>query len=107
MLDGMYFKVANGGKMPNYGEKKVNFHMTADHQPKGIHAMTFQVTDATKPLAAVSKIVKKGNRVVFDPEGSYIQHIKSGQKIDLIEVGGTCQMDVEYVCADSGFPRRE
>ena len=93
--NGMCFKVANGGKMPNYGEKKVNFQMTANRQPKGIHAMTFQVTDATKPLAAVSKIVKKGNRVIFDPEGSYVQNIKSGQKKDLSEVGGIYQMDVE------------
>ena len=29
----MHFKVANGGRMPNYGEKKVNFQMTANHQP--------------------------------------------------------------------------
>ena len=93
--------------MPNYGEKKVEFQVMGNGQRKGIHAITFQVTDATKPLAAVSKIVKKGNRVVFDPKGSYIENIDTGKQIGLVEVGGTYQMDVEYVCSDLDFPRRE
>ena len=94
-------------RTPNYGEKKVDFEMMGKGQPSGVHSITFQVIDSTKPLAAVSKIIKKGNRVVFDAEGSFIQNIQSGKKIDLIEVGGTYQMEVEYVSSCSDFPRRE
>ena len=93
--------------MPNYGEKKVEFQMVGDGQPKGVYSITCQVTDATKPLAAVSKMVKKGNRVVFDPQGSYIENIQTGKQISLIEAGGTYQMEVEYMCNDLVFPRRE
>ena len=104
--NGVSYRAANGTRMPNYGEKRVEFQLTGNGQPKGIHNITFQVTDATRPLAAVSKIVQKGNRVVFDPRGSYIENIKSGQQIGLIEVGGTYQMDVEYVTNNLGFPRQ-
>ena len=105
--NGIHYKAANGGRMPNYGEKKFEFKMTGDGQPQGIHSITFQVTDATKPLAAVSKMVKKGNRVVFDPQSSYIKNIQTGRQISLIEVGGSYQMEVEYMCSDLDFPRRD
>ena len=105
--NGIHYKAADRGRMPNYGEKKVEFQMVGDGQPKGIHSITFQVTDATKPLAAVSKMVKKGNRVVFDPQRSYIENIQTGKQINLIEVGGTYQMEVEYMYSDLVFPRRE
>ena len=81
--------------MPNLGEKKV-FFKTLD----GV----FQVTHARKPLASVSKMVKKGNRVIFAPSGSYIENIATKKRIDMQEVNGTYQIDVEYLAED--FPRR-
>ena len=69
----------------------------------------FQVQHTRKPLASVSKIVKKGNRVLFDLEGSYIEHVKSGKKIPLQESGGTYHLDVEYLADDcqQGFTRQD
>ena len=40
--------------------------------------LTFQISDVHKTLAAVSKISRAGNRVVFDEEGSYIYNKASG-----------------------------
>ena len=97
---GVQYVAANGGKMPNLGEKKV-FFRTKDGMESNV---VFQVTHARKPLASVSKIVRKGNRVIFSPTGSYIENIESGKKIELDEANGTYHMDVEFLAKD--FNRR-
>ena len=55
--------------------------------------MLFQVTDVSKPLASVSRILDKVNSVVFSRKqgGSYIVN-NSGQKIQLTEEKGTFVM---------------
>ena len=40
--------------------------------------MTFQVAQVNKALGSVHSIVHKGNRVVFDDEGLYIEDKKYG-----------------------------
>ena len=59
--------------------------------------ITFQVANARKPLAAVSRIVAKGNRVVFGPRESYIENIASGKRVPIEEQNGTYGIDVEYI----------
>ena len=97
----MQYIAANGGKMPNLGEKKVHFKTKSGMESN----VVFQVTDARKPLASVSKIVKKGNRFVFEPDGAYIENIASNKKIKLEEINGTYHMDVEYMMDDADFTR--
>ena len=76
---GVHYVAAGGARIPNIGQKRVVFAT-----PQGqVSAMTFQVADINKPLASVSKICKKGHRVVFDDDGSYIEH-KSTQKRTMI-----------------------
>ena len=58
------YVAAKGERMSNYGEKKVSFRTGSD---TGLQSINFQVTDVTKPLAAVSCIVEKGNIVQFGP----------------------------------------
>ena len=41
-----------------------------------------------KALGSVSQIVNNGNRVIFDPAGSYIQNIATGQKMWMEEKDG-------------------
>ena len=89
---------ANGSIMKNAGQKRIIFQ-TKD---RSTNAMTFQATGVRKPLAAVSRIVQKGNRVVFSPEGSFIENVKTGKRIELEPEGGTYVMNVQYVKA-SGF----
>ena len=50
--------------------------------------MAAQVADVNKALLSVSRIVKAGNRVVFDSEGSYIEHKTTGEWKPLEEKGG-------------------
>ena len=53
--------------------------------------------DVKKPLASVAKIVDKGNRVVFEPTGAFIQSIETGKKIPLVREHGTYAMEVEFL----------
>ena len=50
--------------------------------------MTAQVGDVNKALLSVSKLIKTDHRVVFDPDGSYIEDRRSGEKMRLVEEGG-------------------
>ena len=54
--------------------------------------MSFTVCSVTKALGSVSQMCRVGNRVVFnppgDPEGSFIEHVETGEKLWLEEQGG-------------------
>ena len=56
--------------------------------------MVFQVAAVNKALGSVSQIVSNGNRVIFDPTGSYIQNVGSVEKIWLRETNGVYVLDV-------------
>ncbi len=55
--------------------------------------MVFQVCDVMRALAAVARIVEKGNKVVFDEE-SYIQNKATGKKIPMRKKGRAFVIDV-------------
>ena len=61
--------------------------------------MGFEVCDVRGPLAAVSRMTSKGNRVVFGPkkEDNYIQHVESGKKIMMRKKGEAYVVDVVLV----------
>ena len=54
--------VQGGKEIPNYGERTLTLS-TLDWS--SIRNVTFQVTDVTKALGSVSKIVANGNKVDF------------------------------------------
>jgi hypothetical protein len=56
--------------------------------------MTFNVADVSKPLAAAGKIVDVGNKVVLDANGSYIEHIATGERMELKKKKGVYVFDV-------------
>ena len=80
--DGDYYTAANGEPIYNEGEKELLL-VTIDNRQ--LRTMTFQVAKVNKALGAVSQIVKKGNRVVFEAEGSYFENRARGDKIWLEE----------------------
>ena len=80
----------------------MKFKGTQDGQEK-IMAMSFEVTDVTKPLASVRRVVERGNVVCFHPEGSYIENIKSKERIPLRKKGGSYVMDVDLMVDTSVF----
>ena len=102
---GIGFVAANGTRMENYGGTTVKFEKDGERK-----AMNFQVTDCKKPLASVAKIIERGNRVVFDQDGSFIENKVTGKKIKLERERGTFVMVVEFEMNEaenqkSGFRR--
>ena len=91
---GVRYVAANGGKMDNLGEKKVRFRRQGS---AAVSSIMFQVTDVGKPLASVSRILDKGNIVVFSRKGSYIMNEAIGEKIPIQEEKGTFIMDVVFL----------
>ena len=89
---GAHYIAANGARMPNLGEKHVKFR-TGEGLSSSVF---FQVTQTRKPLASVSKIVKKGNGVVFGTDRSYIENLQTGKQIELTEENGRHHLDVEF-----------
>ena len=64
--------------------------------------LIFNVADVRKPLAAAAKVVEAGNRVVLDPEGSYVENIKTKEKMKLRKEKGVYVIDVKYENGDEG-----
>ena len=83
---GVGFLAANGDKIPNQGEKKLRV-ITQEGLER---SMLFQVAQVTKPLGSVSKICKKGHRVVFNDDGSYIENKITGEYMNLRERKMVC-----------------
>ena len=81
---GVMYEVADGTQIPNLGERKF-LGITEDGKAKGVVA---QVCAVNKSLMSVSKIAGKGNRVVFDDEGSFIENKADGEKTWLRQSGG-------------------
>ena len=106
---GVRFAAANGTALKYHGNKSVKF-IPNDMQNKdgcqmkgGVCEMKFHVTDTTKPLASALAVVKMGNRIVLDMNGSYILNVATGEKVILKEEGGTYVFEVESmtnVCED-------
>ena len=56
--------------------------------------MIAAVTDVDDALLSVSKVVSAGNRVVFDSDGSYIEHKESGEVTPLVTQGSLYKLNM-------------
>ena len=65
--------------------------------------MVAAVADVDDALLSVSKVVRAGNRVVFDDEGSHIEHKQTGEVAPLSEVGGLCKLKM-WVPRNQSYP---
>ena len=68
--------------------------------------MTAQVCAVNKTLMSVSKIASKGNRVVFDDAGSYIEDKTTGERTWMTQVGGMYSLKMwvsRQSSAEAGF----
>ena len=99
-------KLVEGAELEYHGRKDSRFKAARGKGRDGkigkgsLCSMEFHVTDTTKPLASAMAVVKAGNKVVLslEDEGSYIENVKTKEKIMLKEAGGTFVFDVE--CED-------
>ena len=100
-----YYTAANDTKIYNEGEREVS-GFTAEGRQAG---MTFQVCAVNGPLGAVRKMCREGNRVVFDEDGSYIEHKGSGIRTKINDVGESyvLRLRVPKKTGAKGFARRE
>ena len=87
---GVEYEVANGTRIANEGEKTFHAHTAGG----SIRTITAQICEVNKPLLSVRKIVESGNRVVFEPNGSYIQDGKTMEKMQLDIIGGMYTLKV-------------
>ena len=60
-----------------------------------------------KPLAAVWRIVEKGNVVQFGPDDkdNFVRNIETGKKIHMVPKEGSYVIEADYVAQERGFPR--
>ena len=72
---GQPFYGANGSKIKNYGMRRVKGVTEEGHGA----TLPMQAADVLRILASVRQMIHAGNRVVFDKDGSYIQHKESGK----------------------------
>ena len=66
--------------------------------------MTAQICAVNKTLMSVTKIASRGNRVVFDDDGSYIEDKETGELIPLHRRGSLYVMKLWV--KDAGFARQ-
>ena len=99
---GQFYVCAGGKEITNYGERTLTLS-TLDWS--SIRNMTFQVTDVTKALGSVSKIVANGNKVVFDGSGRFIENKRSRERLWMREDNGVYVLDV-YVAPPDDYDRK-
>ena len=92
--------MANGQKTTNRGEQQV---MAVTHEGQEI-TFKAQVTDVHRPLMSVSRICDKGNRVVFESQGGFIESLTTGEKIHVRRDHNVYRLQVEV--PEPGFLRQ-
>ena len=90
---GEFFRVANGEKIFNEGKKTISL-MTKEGVRRD---MRFTSCEVSKALGYVSQICRAGHAVIFNPpwheDGSYIEHLETGDRMWLIEQNGLYMLD--------------
>ena len=86
---GCEYEVADGGTIENLGERRC---LVANDHNRAINRIDLQVTDVHKPLLSVAKMVDAGQRVVFSPEGAYVEDTLTGERIPMDRRGGIYEM---------------
>ena len=81
------------------GEKSFKAYTDQGH----VRHMVAAVTEVDDALLSVSKVVKAGNRVVFDDCGSYIEHKESGEVTPLVEKAGLYKLKM-WIPKDQSRP---
>ena len=81
--NGEHYTAVNGGKIFDRGDKTTTMMSREGH----LRNMKFTSCDVKRALGSVSAICNQGHTVVFNaadhPDGSYIYHIESGEKMNL------------------------
>ena len=77
--NGRMYKAANGHKIADQGQRILRVRTRELHKAK----MRFRVTDVHKPLVSAHEVVKRGNQIVLDSNGSFILNRATGVKTEV------------------------
>ena len=92
-----HYRTADGTRIPNRGEKRISWEGEDGTAGK----LTVQITDVKKALCSVGKVANAGNRIVFEPQGGYIQNIKTGKKTALVKEGAAYKLKMWVKAKDA------
>ena len=87
---GQGYKAANGTEIPAYGERALHGY-TDGWMPFAIKA---QVAGVKSALGSVHHMIKNGNQVVFDSQGSYVRNKQTGQILEIQNRDGSFELDL-------------
>jgi hypothetical protein len=87
---GLNFTAANGSEIKNYGQRTLKGY-SGDNVP--VEAPV-QVAEVKRNLASAMRIMKAGNRIVLDDEGSYIEDKATGRKIKIRTEQGEFEFEI-------------
>ena len=65
-------------------------------------AIEFHAADVRKPLASAVKMANAGNRIVLDKQGSYVENVDTGERMEVKVQGETFVFDVQYGNGEPG-----
>ena len=85
---GVVYKAASGHAVPDLGSRT----FSAQTETFQDRRLTCKVGPARKLLMSVSDMLERGNRVVFDANGSYAEHVQTGQRTPLHRENGVFVM---------------
>ena len=87
---GVTYTTADGGELPNMGEKQVQYRTFEGHTLSSL----FQVADVRKPLLSVPSLTSSGHDVVFNKRGGTITHPKGDRTMRFRRQGGVYILDM-------------
>ena len=87
----MKLAVANGTSIAVKGDAELRFQGPSGNRC----SMKFLDAGVKKPLASVSSMVDQGSRVVFDADGSYVEHVASSNRIPMMRKRGVFVLEIE------------
>ena len=103
--NGVHYLSANGGRIPNQGEVKLNFITRERHRCN----IAFQVADVKRPLLAVSTLTRAGNDVIFDATGGKIINRKTKRTMSFVKRDGIYVLEILVAPparGEAGFARQ-
>ena len=86
---GCEYEVADGGTIENLGERRC---LVGNDHNLAVNRIDLQVTDVHKPLLSVAKMVDAGQKVVFGPDGAYVEDTFTGDRIPMDRRGGIYEL---------------
>ena len=95
---GGMFVAADGGRIPNRGEQRVNVAVETGDLCK----VVFNDARVTDPILSVAQLNDSGHDVMYQKKGGYIEHLKTGQRVRMYRREGVYWVKLKVLPPDDG-----